>query len=124
MVLDFTKMNGAGNDFVLYDNRKQTLHLTTEQIVKICDRHRGAGADGIIGLVPCSSGKADWAWEFWNSDGSQAEMCGNGSRCFARFVQRVAGGEGRLTFETVAGVISAEFRGDRVSVNLTAPTNE
>jgi diaminopimelate epimerase len=124
MILDFIKMNGAGNDFVLYDNRNQSVRLTTDQIIRICDRHRGAGADGIIGLVPCTSGKADWAWEFWNSDGSRAEMCGNGARCFARFVQRVAGGAGKLSFETVAGVISAEFQGERVRINLTSPTDE
>ena len=56
MVLEFTKMNGAGNDFVLIDNRSEKLQLATAQIVKICDRHRGIGADGLIILVPCESG--------------------------------------------------------------------
>lgn len=124
MLLDFVKMNGAGNDFVLYDNRSRSIKLTTEQVVRICDRHRGVGADGVIGLIPCESDKADWAWEFWNSDGSVAEMCGNGARCFARYIQRMTGHPTQTSFETVAGVISAEFRGDLVSVNLTAPTNE
>src|SRR5678809_483898 len=91
MVLDFTKMNGAGNDFVLLDNRAQTLKLTRDEVVHLCDRHRGVGADGLIVLVPCSSGKADWAWEFYNNDGSTGEMCGNGARCFARFVQKCTG---------------------------------
>src|SRR5689334_9240194 len=124
MIFDFVKMNGAGNDFVLYDNRSRSVKLTTEQVVRICDRHRGVGADGVIGLIPCDSGKADWAWEFWNSDGSPAEMCGNGARCFARYIQRMTGGVQETTFETVAGVIAAEFRGELVSVNLTAPKDE
>jgi diaminopimelate epimerase len=124
MLLDFVKMNGAGNDFVLFDNRSRATELSVEQIVKICDRHRGVGADGVIGLIPCDSGKADWAWQFWNSDGSLAEMCGNGARCFARYIQRMAGHPNATTFETVAGVISAEFHGELVSVNLTSPVNE
>jgi len=124
MLLDFVKMNGAGNDFVLYDNRSGSIQLTTEQVARICDRHRGVGADGVIGLIPCQSDKADWAWEFWNSDGSLAEMCGNGARCFARYIQRMTGNPQQTSFETVAGIISAEFRGGQVSVNLTAPENE
>src|SRR5689334_12370679 len=103
MVLEFTKMNGAGNDFVLIDNRARTFNLTRDQVVKLCDRHRGVGADGVILLVPCPSGKADWAWEFYNSDGSTGEMCGNGARCFARFVQKCAGAKSELAFETEAG---------------------
>ena len=90
-MLRFAKMNGAGNDFVLIDNRAQKIELKREHIVRLCDRHRGVGADGLIMLVPCVSRKADWAWQFYNSDGSTGEMCGNGSRCFARFVQRKTG---------------------------------
>ncbi|MEW5931525.1 MAG: diaminopimelate epimerase, partial [Gemmatimonadota bacterium] len=114
MTLDFTKMNGAGNDFVLIDNRARKIALSRDQIVRLCHRQRGVGADGVILLVPCASGKADWAWDFYNSDGSVAEMCGNGARCFARFGQRLTGVQGRLTFETLAGVITAEFHGERV----------
>src|SRR5207247_5332330 len=91
VLLEFTKMNGAGNDFVLVDNRAQKIRLTRDQIVRLCDRQRGVGADGVMILIRCQSGKADWAWEFYNSDGSTGEMCGNGSRCFARFVQRKTG---------------------------------
>lgn len=121
MRLEFTKMNGAGNDFVLLDNRSGHLSLTREQIVRLCDRHRGVGADGLIALIPCVSGKADWAWQFYNSDGSTGEMCGNGARCFARYVQRLTGVTECLTFETEAGVITARFQNDRVTVNLTPP---
>jgi len=114
-------MNGAGNDFVLIDNRDRKISLTTKQVVRICDRQRGVGADGLFMLVPSASDKAEWAWEFFNSDGSSADMCGNGARCFARFVQKTAGTNGRTTFETGAGVIAADFKGERVTVNLTEP---
>lgn len=123
MTVDFTKMNGAGNDFILLDNRQGRLRLTREQIVRLCDRHRGVGADGVMILVPARGGKADWAWDFYNSDGSTGEMCGNGARCFARFVQRATGSDRDFTFETEAGVIAARFQGDRVTVNLTKPTD-
>lgn len=122
MVLEFTKMSGAGNDFVLIDNRPQSIRLTKEQIVSLCDRHRGIGADGIILLKPSPSGKADWAWDFYNSDGSSGEMCGNGARCFARFVQARTGQRTDFTFETEAGIIKASFEGERVRVSLTEPT--
>ena len=121
MLLEFTKMNGAGNDFVLVDNRAHTVRLSREQIVRLCDRHRGVGADGVMVLVPSASEKADWAWEFYNSDGSTGEMCGNGARCFARFVQKQTGAARDFTFETEAGIIAANFRGERVTVNLTPP---
>jgi diaminopimelate epimerase len=121
MVLEFAKMNGAGNDFVLIDNRARTVKLSRDQVVRLCDRHRGVGADGVLLLVPPVSGKAEWAWEFYNSDGSTGEMCGNGARCFSRFVQKLTGLSRRLTFETEAGVITASFQGERVTVSLTRP---
>src|SRR3954470_6110339 len=121
MTVDFTKMNGAGNDFVLIDNRERKIKLTRDQIVRLCHRQRGVGADGLFLLVPNTSGKAQWTWEFYNSDGSTAEMCGNGARCFARFVARKTGANGPITFETGAGVITATFQGERVTVNLTPP---
>jgi len=121
MIVEFTKMNGAGNDFILLDNRAGNIQLKRDQIVRLCDRHRGIGADGIMILVPSRTGKADWAWDFYNSDGSTGEMCGNGARCFARFVQRAVGSEGDFTFETEAGIITARFKGERVTVNLTKP---
>jgi len=121
MLLEFTKMNGAGNDFILLDNRAGKFRLTRDQVVRLCDRHRGVGADGVLILVPCRSGKADWAWDFYNSDGSTGEMCGNGARCFARFVQKTVGLNGDFTFATEAGVIAARFDGTRVTVNLTKP---
>ena len=121
MVVNFTKMSGAGNDFILIDNRSRSIALTPAQAARLCDRHQGVGADGVIILIPCASGKADWAWDFFNSDGSAAEMCGNGARCFGRFVRRLTGAKEGFTFETRAGIITARFRGDAVTVSLTAP---
>ena len=113
MQLPFVKMNGAGNDFLVLDNRARKIKLTPDDVARLCDRHRGIGADGVILLVPCASGKADWAWEFFNSDGSVANMCGNGARCFARFVQKLTGLQGGFTFETGAGLITTAFEGGR-----------
>ncbi len=121
MDLEFTKMNGAGNDFVLIDNRARKIQLTHDQIVRLCDRHRGVGADGVILLIRSVSGKADWAWEFYNSDGSTGEMCGNGARCFGRYVQAHTGAKYRFTFETEAGIITATLQADGVTVSLTKP---
>lgn len=121
MNLAFTKMNGAGNDFILLDNREQKIKLSPEDIVRICHRQRGIGADGLLLLVPSRTGKADWAWDFYNNDGSTADMCGNGARCFARFIQKTAGANGKTSFETGAGIITATFQGDRVTINLTDP---
>ena len=116
-------MNGAGNDFVLIDNRRGEIKLRPEDVARICHRQRGVGADGLMLLVPARQGKADWAWDFYNNDGSTAEMCGNGARCFARFIQKHAGANGRTSFETIAGVIGATFEGERVRINLTEPKN-
>src|SRR5262249_6146461 len=70
---------------------------------------------------PSVSGKADWAWRFFNSDGSCGEMCGNGARCFARFVQQRTGRHSNFTFETEAGIITARFQPEGVMVDLTKP---
>ncbi len=115
-------MNGAGNDFVLIDNRARKVKLSRDQVVRLCDRHRGLGADGVMLLVPSATGKAEWAWEFYNSDGSAGEMCGNGARCFSRFVRKLTGVSRGFTFETGAGVITASFQGERVTVSLTQPS--
>jgi len=121
MVLDFAKMNGAGNDFVLIDNRAKAIQLSRDQIIRLCDRHRGVGADGVILLVPPSSKEADCAWQFYNSDGSTGEMCGNGARCFAKYVQKQTGLNRDFAFETEAGIIKAAFEDGHVTVSLTAP---
>lgn len=122
MRLSFTKMNGAGNDFVLLDNRSRAISLTREQIARVCDRHRGVGADGLL-LVepPSSSPAAQLRMRYYNSDGGEAEMCGNGARCFARFAQRLGACGAHLAFDTMAGLVRATFEGERVVVALSEP---
>ena len=119
-MLSFTKMNGAGNDFVLLDNRDQSLVLERAQIAWLCDRHRGVGADGLLVVEPPQNG-AHFRMRYYNADGGEAEMCGNGARCFARFAQRVSGQAGDLSFETLAGVITAKFLGNVVQVQMSEP---
>ena len=121
-MLRFTKMNGAGNDFVLIDNRGGEVHLNRSQIARLCDRHRGIGADGVL-LLEKASNHVDFRMRYFNADGGEAEMCGNGARCFARFANKVAGAEGKISFETPAGVISAELAGDLVTLQMTEPTD-
>ncbi len=118
--LRFTKMNGAGNDFVMLDNRAGNLSLGAEQISRLCDRHRGIGADGILVLEPAANG-ADFRMRYYNADGGEAEMCGNGARCFARFADRVTGPLQKLSFETPAGVIAAALDGETVTLQMSEP---
>ena len=119
-MLRFTKMNGAGNDFVLLDNRRGEIQLEREQIARICDRHRGVGADGILLLEKAANG-ADFRMRYYNADGGEAEMCGNGARCFARYAHKVAGASGQISFETPAGVIGAELHGESVTLQMSEP---
>jgi len=121
MTLDFTKMNGAGNDFVVVDNRTLDLPLSAARIALLCDRHRGVGADGLLAVEPSQDG-ADFRMRYYNADGGEAEMCGNGARCFARFARQLAGGSCEsLKFETQAGVITADFNGDQVQLGMSKP---
>src|SRR5215469_9995856 len=121
-VLRFTKMNGAGNDFILFDNRAGDIDLDRSQIARLCDRHRGIGADGIL-LLQQPTNRADFRMRYFNADGGEAEMCGNGARCFARFAYKVGGKKGKISFETPAGVIFAELKGDLVTLQMTEPTD-
>jgi diaminopimelate epimerase len=120
-MLRFTKMDGAGNDFILIDNRAGDIDLNKRQIARLCDRHRGIGADGVL-LLENPSDQANFRMRYFNADGGEAEMCGNGARCFARFANQVAGAAGKISFETLAGVISAELAGDLVTLQMTQPT--
>jgi diaminopimelate epimerase len=119
-MLTFTKMNGAGNDFVMLDNRDGKLALDKAQIAHLCDRHRGVGADGVLLVEPAQNG-ADFRMRYYNADGGEAEMCGNGARCFGRFAQRVSGQQGDISFETLAGVITAQFLGGNVRIQMSEP---
>ena len=121
-MLRFTKMNGAGNDFILFDNRTRDIDLDRNQIAQLCDRHRGIGADGIL-LLEEPTNRADFRMRYFNADGGEAEMCGNGARCFARFANKIGGQKREVSFETPAGVISAELKGDLVTLRMTEPTD-
>lgn len=119
-MLRFTKMNGAGNDFVMIDNRAGEVRLRPEQIVRICDRHHGIGADGILLLEKGSNG-ADFRMRYYNRDGGEAEMCGNGARCFARFANKIAGAPKKISFQTPAGLIRGELHGELVTLQMSEP---
>jgi len=119
--IPFSKLNGSGNDFLLVDNRDDVLDGIDRPgfASKVCDRSRSIGADGVI-LIE-SSRKADFRWDFYNADGSRAEMCGNGGRCAARFAaaRKIAGRD--MSFETDAGTVRASVSGRRVKLQITPP---
>ena len=121
MMIEFTKMNGSGNDFILIDNREGSLDVgdVVAFVQRVCERKVSVGADGLI-LIERSE-RAAFKWRFFNADGSEVEMCGNGGRCAARFafLKGIAGET--LSFETVAGIIDAEVKGDVVKLRLTDP---
>lgn len=121
MKIPFMKMSGSGNDFILIDHRKPILseNQMKEFAQKVCRRRISVGADGLILIEP--SKKADFKWRYFNADGSEAEMCGNGGRCAARFanIKGITGSS--LTFETLAGMLSAQVNGKRVKLELTKP---
>ncbi|RYD19313.1 MAG: diaminopimelate epimerase [Verrucomicrobiaceae bacterium] len=116
-------MNGAGNDFIIVDNRDLSLtkELDGDTIAALCDRHRGIGADGLLAVEPAQKG-ADFRFRYYNADGGEAEMCGNGARCFGRFTAHL--GEivlKKVTFETIAGTLAAEMVGDDVRIAMSEP---
>jgi diaminopimelate epimerase len=117
----FFKLSGSGNDFIIIDNRDGLIAEKglTRFIQNVCLRKMSVGADGMI-LVERSE-RADFKWRFYNSDGSRAEMCGNGARCVARFafVNQIAGE--KLSFETDTGIVTATVMGDQVKVSMPDP---
>ena len=121
--LEFTKMSGSGNDFIIIDNMDKKF--STDEIKKfiplLCRRKLSIGADGFIILEP--SAIADFKWRFFNADGSEAEMCGNGSRCAAKFAYFNKIAPANLKFETIAGIIEAEVKKNTVKVLMTKPFN-
>ncbi len=128
MNIPFWKMSGSGNDFIVVDHRKPLIQAAclSAFVIKVCRRGLSVGADGVI-LIE-SSEKCDYAWRFFNADGGEAEMCGNGSRCVARFayLQGIAPAQHR--FETRVGVVSAHGLpegegGGRVRVRLPDPSD-
>ena len=118
----FWKMSGSGNDYILIDNRRGSVGADAgaELARRLCARGFSVGADGLI-LIERSR-EADFAWRFFNADGSEAAMCGNGGRCAARFAFLKGIAPARMRFMTGAGLISAEVKGDRVKLQLPLPT--
>ncbi len=112
----FVKMHGAGNDFIMLNGLEERHELDRGLIAALCDRHRGIGADGLILLLP--SDREDFRMVYYNSDGGEAEMCGNGARCAARFAFDLGVGPDRMSFETGSGLVEAEIRGEEVLVGI------
>jgi diaminopimelate epimerase len=112
-------MHGGGNDFVLIDHRDRFIPEAEQPGLarRLCHRQLGVGADGLI-LIEASAA-AHFRWRFYNADGSEPEMCGNGGRCAARFAVLSGIAPETLSFETRSGVIHAEVRGRRVKLALT-----
>ncbi|BAY32792.1 diaminopimelate epimerase [Nostoc carneum NIES-2107] len=125
MAIEFTKYHGLGNDFILVDNRSSSEPvITPEQAIKLCDRHFGIGADGVIFALPGENG-TDYTMRIFNSDGSEPEMCGNGIRCLGVFLADLEG-ESRTKdlyrIHTLAGVMSPQLMADgQVKVDMGLP---
>lgn len=127
MKIKFTKMQGLGNDFVVLDYEeyeKSGLELS-ELALKLCDRHFGIGADGLMVVNPFVK-DTDTGWLFYNSDGTTAQMCGNGIRCFARYMkQKGYMAKNEFSVETLAGTIIPKINEDNtVTVNMNKPITE
>jgi diaminopimelate epimerase len=124
MEIEFTKYHGLGNDFILIDNRTDTEPIiTSEQAVRLCDRHFGIGADGVIFALPGRDG-TDYTMRIFNSDGSEPEMCGNGIRCLGQFLSDLEGKEAKTQYRihTLAGVITPKLQGEgKVTVDMGMP---
>jgi diaminopimelate epimerase len=121
-LIEFYKMSGSGNDFILIDNRNGELTVSDliDFVQTLCARKGSVGADGLIIIEKSTC--ADFRWRFFNADGSEVEMCGNGGRCAARFAFLKGIAPAQMSFETVAGIIDATVSEETVKLRLTEPT--
>jgi diaminopimelate epimerase len=119
--MKFVKMEGLANDFILIgDAAEENINALQKNVPAWCDRRRGIGADGVILVLP--SAKADFRMRIFNADASEAEMCGNGIRCFAVYLKKKGlWDKSLLNVETIAGTITTERIGDAIKVNMGAP---
>jgi len=119
--LKIVKMSGSGNDFILFDHRSKPFSdaVMIRLTRLLCRRGLAVGADGMIFIEP--SERFDFKWRFFNADGSEAEMCGNGGRCAARFARMIGMAGAEMTFETIAGPIQARVEGRVVKLQLPVP---
>ncbi len=120
--IKFTKMEGAANDFIVVDNRKGQFPARARTIQLLCDRKRGIGSDGILLVEP--SKVADFRMRFFNPDGGEVEMCGNGARCISRFAYELGAAGQHATFETPAGLIQAWLDDEEVRIQLGDPKEQ
>ncbi|MBK9293729.1 MAG: diaminopimelate epimerase [Oligoflexia bacterium] len=116
----FTKMTAAGNDFIIIDARakKNPKPKRKEFAKKICDRHFGVGADGLFFIEKAKNKENNFAWDFYNADGSIAEMCGNGARCVARYCFDNKIAPKKMKFETLSGVVGAEVFKNQIKIQM------
>ncbi len=123
MKLKFSKMHGLGNDFVVLDGIRQQISLTPEQLRYLADRHFGVGCDQILLVEPPSQAGVDFRYRIFNADGSEVEQCGNGARCFVRFVHEAGLTDKReIRVETQKGIISPRLEADgNVTVDMGIP---
>ena len=123
MKLNFTKMHGAGNDFIVIDAINQSVNLTTEQWQQLADRRFGVGADQILVVEKSHTEGIDFRYRIFNSDGGEVEQCGNGARAFVKFVvDKGLTDQRQIRVETMAGVIAPKLEDDgRITVNMGAP---
>lgn len=126
MKLKFTKMQGAGNDFVVLDGVSQRAALTPAQLRRLADRHFGVGCDQILLVEPPRAASTDFRYRIFNADGGEVEQCGNGARCFVRFVrERGLTAKSEIRVETAAGIITPRLEADgEVTVNMGVPVFE
>ncbi len=124
MKLAFTKMQGAGNDFVVLDCTKQEFNLSQQQLRRIADRHFGVGCDQILVVEKPGDRAADFRYRIFNADGGEVEQCGNGARCFVKFVHaRGLTDRREIRVETRGGTIRPRLEADgEVSVDMGAPS--
>jgi diaminopimelate epimerase len=120
MKIEFWKMHGASNDFILVDDRRLTFPVKDKEwLARITARRTGVGSEGIILIQPSAS--AHFMMRFFNPDGSEVDMCGNGARCVARLAHEIGVAPARMRFETGAGLIEAEKVGDQIRLGMTPP---
>ncbi len=123
MLLKFTKMHGAGNDFVVLDGIRQRISLSTEQLRMLADRHFGVGCDQILLVEKAHDPIADFRYRIFNADGGEVEQCGNGARCFVRFVhEQKLTDKSEIVVETHGGLIRPRLEEDgHVTVDMGVP---
>ncbi|NQT62873.1 MAG: diaminopimelate epimerase [Candidatus Marinimicrobia bacterium] len=114
--IEFYKYVGAGNDFVIFESWNEDLKLTAQQIVSMCDRRFGIGADGVMILQ--SHNSADFKMNYYNADGSRGEMCGNGARCLVSFAEFLGRAKSSGTFSADDGIHHYNILGDQVDVEI------